>query len=170
MLLSNARLVRVFHCCMANPKMNYVSAEGLEKLRAELVHLKKVSRRELADRIEAAKALGDLSENAEYHEAKDELSMIESRIVQIQDILNNFTIIEEGVHDAIIRIGSTLEVESNGKKRTYTIVGANEADPINGKISNESPIGSAFLGHAKGETLLIETPIGPTEYTIVNVM
>ena len=149
--------------------MHYVSAEGLSKLQAEFVFLKKTRRRELADKIEAAKALGDLSENAEYHEAKDELAMIEGRISTIADMFNNYTVIEEGAKGGVVRIGSMLEVEVNGKKRMFTIVGASEADPLNGKISNESPIGEALLGHKDGEDVSVETPGGQTIYRILKV-
>jgi transcription elongation factor GreA len=150
-------------------KIAYMSAEGLEKAKAELVHLKTVRRRELADRIEAAKALGDLSENAEYHEAKDELAFAEGRISQIEDILKNVSVIETGSTGGQVRIGSAVEVEVNGKKKTYTIVGSNEADPVAGYISNESPLGNAFLGHKVGESVEVQTPGGSMNYKIVSV-
>ncbi|MEO5927299.1 MAG: transcription elongation factor GreA [Patescibacteria group bacterium] len=152
-------------------KINYMSPEGLENIKKELVNLKTVRRREVASKIEAAKALGDLSENAEYHEAKDELGFIEGRIMQIQEILKNVSVIEEGgVKGGDVRVGSTIAVESAGKKKEFTIVGSNEADPLSGKISNESPLGSAFLGHKKGDKLSVTTPAGTQSFTIVDVM
>lgn len=150
-------------------KITYVSPEGLEKLKVELAQLKNVRRRELAEKISAAKALGDLSENAEYHEAKDELGFVEGRISQITEMLKNVEIIEEGSTGGVAGIGSTVEIEVNGKKKTYKIVGSNEADPVKGRISNESPLGNAFIGHRTGDVVEVETPAGKTAYTILNV-
>lgn len=149
-------------------EISYMTAEGLEKIKAELVILKTKTRRELAERIDVAKSLGDLSENAEYHEAKDALAFTEGRIRQIEEMLKNISVIEQGGSD-IVRIGSKLEVEANGKKKTYSIVGSNEADPLQGLISNESPMGKAFLGHAKGDEVEVQTPGGAVFYTIVSV-
>ncbi|MFZ2803890.1 MAG: transcription elongation factor GreA [Patescibacteria group bacterium] len=150
-------------------KITYISPEGLEKLQAELKYLKTVRRRELAERIDAAKSLGDLSENAEYHEAKDELAFAEGRVQQIQEMLKNVSLIESGQTGGVVRIGTAVEVEVNGKKKTYTIVGSNEADPVAGYISNESPLGETFLGHKVGDTVEVETPAGLTSYKIVSV-
>jgi transcription elongation factor GreA len=151
-------------------KINYLSPEGLEKIKLELQNLKTVRRREVAGKIETAKALGDLSENAEYHEAKDELAFIEGRIMEIENILKNFSVIEQNASSDIVRIGSTIEVESNGKKKQFTIVGSNEADPTEGKISNESPLGNAFLDHAPGENVSVSTPAGMQQYKIVRIL
>lgn len=150
-------------------KINYISKEGLEKLKIELHELKTVKRRELADRIEAAKALGDLSENAEYHEAKDNLAFVEGRIMQIEDTLKNISIIEASSVGGTIRVGSSVVVELNGKDRTYKIVGSNEADPATGLISNESPLGNAFLGHAIGDRVEVSTPGGTMIYLIKSI-
>jgi transcription elongation factor GreA len=150
-------------------KIHYVSSEGHEKLKQELQELKTVRRREVAAKIEAAKALGDLSENAEYHEAKDELGFIEGRILEIENILKNVSLIEEGASEGMIRIGSHIVVEVAGKRREYMIVGSNEADPLQGKISNESPLGNAFLGHAVGDRVSVTTPGGTQTYTIVEI-
>ncbi|MEK7115817.1 MAG: transcription elongation factor GreA [Patescibacteria group bacterium] len=149
--------------------VTYVSAEGLAKLKAELEVLKYTRRRELADRIDAAKALGDLSENAEYHEAKEDLGFVEGRIAQIESMLKNFEIIAEGSTGEVVGVGSTVEVEINGKKKTYKIVGSNEADPVAGLISNESPLGNAFIGHQKGDEVIVEIPAGKTTYVILGV-
>lgn len=151
-------------------KVTYISQDGLEKLKAELTHLKTVRRKELAERIASAKALGDLSENAEYHEAKDELGFVEGRISQIEDMLKNVSIIEEGVAGGVVRIGSTVTAEIGGKTKTYKIVGSNEADPVSGRISNESPLGNAFLGCRSGETVEVATPAGTAAYKIISVM
>ncbi|PIP60486.1 transcription elongation factor GreA [Candidatus Uhrbacteria bacterium CG22_combo_CG10-13_8_21_14_all_47_17] len=151
-------------------QVQYMSAAGLERLKQELHELKTVKRRELADRIETAKALGDLSENAEYHEAKDALSFVEGRIHEIEDILKNVAVIEEETGAVgIIRIGSTVVVEVNGKEKTYSIVGSNEADPLQGLVSNESPIGSALLGKKEDDIAEVEAPAGRIIYKIKKV-
>jgi transcription elongation factor GreA len=149
-------------------KVQYMSPEGLEKLKQELHELKTVRRRESAAKIENAKALGDLSENAEYHEAKDELAFIEGRVQEIEQILKNVSLIETG-SSTTVRVGSTIEVEASGKRKNYKIVGSSEADPIQGMISNESPLGSAFLGHNKGDEVEVTTPAGIQTYKIVSV-
>lgn len=151
-------------------KVHYVTAEGLEKLKAELHDLKTVKRHETAERVDAARSLGDLSENAEYQEAKQQLSWIEGRVLQIQEMLKNVSVIEEerGA-SGVVNIGSTVVVESGGKKKEFQIVGSNEADPAAGRISNESPTGSSFLGHKKGDAVSVTTPGGTTTYTIVGV-
>lgn len=151
-------------------KIHYVTAEGLEKLKAELQELKTVKRRETAERVDAARSLGDLSENAEYQEAKQQLGMIESRILQLNEMLKNVSVIEdERGTSGVVTIGSTVVVESSGKNKEFQIVGSNEADPAAGRISNESPIGNAFLGHKKGDAVSVATPGGTTTYTIVGV-
>lgn len=148
----------------------YITQEGLDKLRAELVDLKKVQRPEMISRLEAAKALGDLSENAEYHEAKDTLAFIEGHIREVEMKLNDFQIIEDSAHaGGSIGIGSTIVVEVKDKEKTYQIVGSSEADPAGGRISNESPLGSAFLGHKKGDVVSVQTPAGDVNYTILEV-
>lgn len=150
--------------------VHYVSAEGLARLEQELHDLKNVGRREAAARIEAAKALGDLSENAEYHEAKEAMALIEGRIMELENIIKDAAVIEEQVGvKGVVSVGSTVKVSVNGKEKTYMIVGSNEADPLTGKISNESPIGSALLGAKVGEKIEVETPAGMNIYQIVHV-
>lgn len=147
----------------------YVSAEGLEKLKKELVELKTTVRKEIAVRIESAKALGDLSENAEYHEAKDAQSQNETRIAELEDLIREAVIISENHRTDVVDIGSTVKV-SNGKAEiSYTIVGSEEADPSGGKISNESPLGRAFLGKKKGETVDVKVPSGTQTFTIKDI-
>lgn len=150
-------------------KIAYVTAEGLEKLKAELTYLKMTRRREIAERIDAAKSLGDLSENAEYHEAKDALAFVEGRIREIEDMLKNYSVIPSEQTGDSVHIGSNVELEVRGVKKNYKIVGANEANPIEGLISNESPLGSAFIGRKVGEVVDIETPGGSTSYRILSI-
>lgn len=147
----------------------YLTPEGLKKIETELEDLKKHRRPEAIGRLESAKALGDLSENAEYHEAKDELSFVEGRIRELEDTLNNMVMIEETKQSGIVEVGSTIDVEKDGKTKTYQIVGSSEADPAGGRISNESPLGASFLGHKKGDVVPVETPGGTSEFTIVAV-
>lgn len=148
----------------------YVSAEFLEKLKAELIDLKKNKRREVAARIEQAKALGDLSENAEYHEAKDELGFVEGRILEIDDLLKNAVVIEHEAEDGTnVRVGSTVKVRIHGTEKDYEIVGSNEADPLSGKISNESPIGQALIGARVGDEVNVKTPSGSTMYEVLEI-
>jgi transcription elongation factor GreA len=151
-------------------KPYYISAEALEKLKAELEHLKKFKRREVADKIQAAIQLGDLSENAEYHDAKDELGMLEGRISTIDDQIKNAVIIEEGKgkRDAI-EIGCSVELEVDGQQLKYTIVGPNEADPAQGYISNETPLAEALMSHKAGEQVEFEAPSGTKIYKIISV-
>jgi len=145
----------------------YLSPEGLEKLKNELNDLKTTVRRDVAGRIESAKSLGDLSENAEYQEAKDAQSQNEARIVELEDILRDAVLISAKHRTDVVDIGSTVEVESDSAGRiNYTIVGSEEADPINGKISNESPLGSAFLGKKIGDKVDVRIPAGTHQFTI----
>lgn len=149
----------------------YFSKEGLEKLKQELEQRTDVLRPEIANRIKEAKELGDLSENAEYAEAKEAQSLNEGRIEEIKQVLDNAVIIEEQKKGGVIAVGSKVKVKSdkNGTQE-YTIVGAAESNPLKGFISNESPLGSAFLGHKKGDEVKANTPKGSVEYKIVDVM
>lgn len=148
---------------------HYFSQEGLEKLKVELKELKSVRVREVSGRIEAAKALGDLKENAEYSSAKDEMSFVQGRIREIEEILKDVQIIQESSDGGKARIGSTVEVESRNGKRSYKIVGSAEADPTNGLISNESPMGRAFLNQSAGDEVDVQTPGGVMTYTVIKV-
>ncbi|HNU81485.1 MAG TPA: transcription elongation factor GreA [bacterium] len=146
-----------------------ITQEGYDKLQDELNYLSLIKRREIAERIERAKDLGDLSENAEYSEAKDAQALNEGRILEITNILKNVTVVNnEGGHEDVT-MGSCVTVKCDGKEKKYTIVSFNEADPINGKISNESPLGVAFLGKKKGAIVQVETPRGIVEYKIVKI-
>lgn len=141
----------------------YISAEGLEKLKQELEELKTVKRREIAERLETAKALGDLAENAEYHQAKEVQSLNEAKIQELEEVLREAVVIRKPTQAHTVQIGSTIEVESSHGRETFTIVGSEEADPLGGKISNESPMGRAFLGRAAGETVSLKTPGGSND-------
>lgn len=147
----------------------YISKEGLEKLKEELHFLKSEKSREIADRIEKAKELGDLSENAEYTQAKEDMSFTQGRILELQDLINRAVVIEEKAHGDTVAIGSTVQVKFDDKEKTFTIVGSNESDPLKGKISNESPLGMALLGKKVGEVAEVKVPSGMVRYTIVSV-
>lgn len=145
-----------------------LTPEGAEKLRIELEYLKKERRNEISERIKSAKEYGDLSENAEYHEAKEEQAFIEGRILEVEQILKIADIVETQKASEV-SVGSTVHLERNGAKVIYHIVGATESDPLNGKISLESPLGQALLGKKRGDSAQIETPNGTVVYTVTEV-
>ncbi len=147
-------------------KAYQITAQGRAELEAELGELK--SRRgDIAEKIAEARDYGDLTENAEYDSAREEQGLVETRIAEIEDILMNAEEIKAKKSDKV-QLGSTVEIK-NGKTTTYHIVGPVEADPLNGKISNESPLGMALLGKTVGEKASITTPKGDTTYTIVSI-
>ncbi len=148
----------------------YLTQEKFDNLKIEHKDLQENKTLELAAKIDEARQNGDLSENAEYHQAREELAWVQGRIIEIQAILDNSEIITTGeTKDGIIALGSTITVEVKGKERDLTIVGAQEADPMNGKISNLSPLGTAFLGKKKGNKISVEVPVGIIEYKIKEV-
>lgn len=146
-----------------------VTPAGLKKYQDELNILKNVKRREIAERVQAAKEQGDLSENAEYAAAKDEQAYVEGRIEELEQILKTVKVVASGKGSKSVTIGSKVTVDFAGNKIDYEIVGANEADPAAGKISNESAVGRALLGKQKDETVTVETPGGKAVYKIVKV-
>ena len=153
-------------------KQIYVSKEGFEKLQNELEHLKTVKRVEVAEAIKKARAYGDLSENSEYDEAKNDQAMVEARIADIESMLKNVKIIDQDeLTTELIHIGSKVQVKDVefDEVCTYQIVGSSEADPSNGRISDESPVGKGLLGHKVGETVEIETPAGVMQYEILGI-
>ena len=154
---------------MPDEKQTFITEEGLEKLKQELDYLKNIKRKEVAERIAAAKELGDLSENAEYSEAKDEQSFIESRIIELESIVRSVKIIKKNRRTSVVQVGSNIEVENNGKTMKYSIVWSNEADPANGMISNESPLGKAFLGRKIGEEAEAIAPKGKIKFKILKI-
>jgi transcription elongation factor GreA len=147
----------------------YFTKERLEALKEELADLKTRRRIEVGERLKRAKELGDLSENSEYFEAREEQAQVETRIGELEDMIKNAEIIEKSTSTSAVSIGSTLEVEKNGQRRKFTIVGSNEAKPEAGLISNESPLGKAFLGKKVSDKVMVTTPAGKAEYTIISI-
>ncbi|OJI08934.1 MAG: transcription elongation factor GreA [Candidatus Vogelbacteria bacterium CG22_combo_CG10-13_8_21_14_all_37_9] len=154
---------------MDNTKQ-YLSQEKYEELRQELANLKMVERKEVAETLEFAKSLGDLSENAEYHEARDKQVDIEDRILAIEEILKNGVIVSNKHHGGKIQIGSTVVLKKAGESAVeYTIVGSEEADIQAGKISHQSPIGEALIGLEKGSEVTVNAPRGSIVYSVVDI-
>jgi transcription elongation factor GreA len=149
----------------------YVTPEGLKQINEELEQLKTVRREEVSQKLEAAIRQGDLKENADYHDAKEEQGFIEARIRQLEDSLRRAKLIENNGPSGIVRIGSTVTVSEAGTddEEIYSIVGAHEADPANGRISNESPIGSALIGAREGQTVSVQTPAGLIDFQVLNI-
>lgn len=142
-------------------KESYISPEGLEKIKQELESLKAIERPDVIERIARARELGDLSENAEYHDAREKQSFIEGRILELEALIRNAVVIEAQKKSLTIGLGSTVHATcDNGQKIKYTIVGHSEADPASGRISNESPLGMAFIGKAVGHEFEITIPAG----------
>ncbi len=152
-----------------NNKPGYLTRDGLEKLRAELDQLVNVRRAEVAARIHDAKEHGDLAENAEYEDAKNEQAFVEGRIQTLESLIRNAVLIDEHHTSDHVQIGSTVVVESLDGKETFHIVGSAEADPGSGRISNESPVGRALLGHRKGDKVVVHVPSGDFTYAIVSI-
>ena len=149
-----------------------LTEEGLHNLEQELEELKTVKRKEIADKIKVALSFGDLSENSEYDEAKNEQAMMESRIATIEAMLKNVRIIDEDeLSTELIHVGSKIKVrdEEFDEVCDYRIVGSNEADPLEGRISDESPVGKGLLGHKVGERVEIETPAGVVVYEVLEI-
>ncbi len=148
-------------------KQYQITLEGKKELEAELAELK--SRRgEVADKISEARDFGDLSENAEYDAAREEQGLLETRIAEIEEIVNNADIIKASSRSAV-GLGSKVELKTGAKKVQYTVVGPVEANPLEGKISNESPIGMALYGKKEGDKVTIATPKGDITYTVISV-
>lgn len=150
-------------------RQTFITAEGLKKLADELKTLKTVKRRDIAQRIQEAKELGDLSENAEYVEAKNEQAFVEGRISELESTLKNAVIIKDEKNSETVRVGSTVEVKIDEKNQKYEIVGSNESDPANGRISNESPIGQSLVSHKVGDTVEWNTPRGKRTLRILGI-
>ncbi|MGQ0572211.1 MAG: transcription elongation factor GreA [Armatimonadota bacterium] len=153
-------------------KETILTESGLRKLEEELDHLKGTRRKEIAERIKQAKEFGDLSENAEYDDAKNEQAFVEGRILQIDQMLRNARVIDnEAVSSDTVSVGSTVRLRdaAAGDETSYTIVGSAEADPMRDRISNESPVGQALIGRKKGEIVTIRVPAGTLKYTILEI-
>lgn len=147
----------------------YLTQERLEELKAELDNLKNTRRAEVADRLKRAKELGDLSENSEYIEAREEQAHVEARIFELEEMVKNARVIQRPVNADKVQMGSIVEVERGGNNFKFTIVGSNEARPEAGLISNESPLGRAFFGRKAGEEVKVKTPAGEAAYKIVKI-
>jgi len=157
---------------MVNDKEVILTLDGLAKLEKELEHLKTVRRREVAERIKQALEFGDISENSEYEDAKNEQGFIEGRILSIEKMLRNARIIDESEeHTGVVTVGSTVKlVEVNGgTEAEYTIVGSAEANPLQSKISNESPVGRSLMGQKVGSVVNVNVPMGTIQYKIIGV-
>ncbi len=152
-----------------NNKTTYISKDGLEKLRVELDEMLAVRRPEIAQRIHDAKEHGDLSENAEYEDAKNEQAFVEGRIQALEAMIKNATIIDEHGSTDHVQIGSTVTVTIEGESETFMIVGSAEAKPAEHRISNESPVGRALLGRKKGDKVIVKVPAGDFAYTITDI-
>jgi transcription elongation factor GreA len=155
---------------MMNQSGDYITEEKRIALLAELKDLKGPKRREILDTLEYAKSLGDLSENAEYHQAREDQGKLEERIVKIEKILQSSQTVKGGGGD-VVEVGSKVEVQKVGSKeiKNYVIVGSEEADMKLGKISNHSPVGVALFGKKKGDNISFKTPVGVVNYKIINV-
>jgi len=149
----------------------FLTKAGLKKIQAELEQLKTTGRKELAARLADAISYGDLSENAEYDEAKNQQAFTEGRILELEEQIKNAEIIEESKNKGVAQIGSTVKLQRKGDQEAheYTIVGSTEADPMMRRISNESPVGNAVLGKKAKDTVEIKAPGGTFEYSILSV-
>lgn len=157
---------------MAEEKQNYMTEEGKNKLEEELNFLKIDRRTEIVERIKVARSFGDLSENSEYDAAKDEQAFVEGRIGQIENMLKTAIMIEEDKSNNFeVALGKSVTFKElpDGEKEMYTIVGSAESDPLEGKISNDSPMAQSLLGRRVGETVMVNTPGGEIEVEIIEV-
>jgi transcription elongation factor GreA len=152
-----------------NDKELVLTKEGLQKLEEELDDLKTVHRREVGERIRQAKEFGDISENAEYEDAKQEQAFVEGRILKVEAMIRNARIIDASEYDQNeVHLGASVRVKDmkSGLSHEFTIVGSTEADPVNQRLSNESPLGSALMGRKKGDSVDFNTPRGMSTYKI----
>lgn len=147
----------------------HLTKEGLEELKKELECLKKEGRQEIAERLKRAKEYGDLSENSEYSDAKESQAKLEGRIFELEEIIRNAVLIKKSVRKDKVSIGSTIEVQKGSKMFKYTIVGSREARPEANLISNESPLGKAFIERKIGDKVEINTPNGKVDYRIIKI-
>lgn len=150
-------------------KAVYLTAIGLKSLQEEYDLLVNDKRHSIAQRIQKAREYGDLSENAEYAEAKDEQSFIEGRIIELEQILSNVTVIQQTDVGGAVQIGSKVKIHLNGRDDEYMIVGAQEANPREKRISHESPLGQALIGKKVGETAEVDAPVGKLSYKVIAV-
>ncbi|TAN32959.1 transcription elongation factor GreA [Patescibacteria group bacterium] len=155
---------------MTDEKVHYLTPQGLDALKKEYDELKNIKIPEIANRIDEAKQQGDLSENAEYHQAKEDMAWAQGRLMEVRYVLDRAQVMEPGSKKSeVVNVGSTVKTKVNGNERQYTIVGPQEADPLAGKISNESPLGAAFLGAKAGDKVAVRTPAGEQIYKIIEI-
>lgn len=156
---------------MAEEKETLLTAEGLKKLEEELAHFKSVRRIEVAQRIKTAIEYGDISENSEYDDAKNEQAFIEGHIIELENKINTAKIIDEKTRTSAVSVGSKVKLldTAYNEEIEYVIVGSSEADPFNNRISNESPVGSAILGKKQGDSVEVNTPDGPVTFKILSI-
>ncbi|AKA71371.1 transcription elongation factor GreA [Clostridium scatologenes] len=158
---------------MSEAKKKYIMTyEGVKKLENELEYLKTVKRKEITEKIKVALSFGDLSENSEYDEAKNEQAFVEGRIIQLENMLKNATIVDESeIPLDVVSVGSIVKVKDYefDEEVEYTIVGSAEADPMNNKISNESPVGSGLVGKKIGDIIEVQVPDGVSKYEILGI-
>lgn len=156
---------------MANEQKYKMSQERLDALKEELEYLQTVREKEVSELIKEARSFGDLSENSEYDEAKLEQGKLYSKIAEIKNLIDNAEVIERVIIEGTIALGSTVTVMDveEGTEEKYTIVGSQEADPMKGRISDDSPFGKGLVGHKVGETVTIEAPAGELKFRIVNI-
>jgi len=147
----------------------YITQEGLEKLKKELEYLKTVKRKEISERLEKSISFGDLTENSEYHETKEAQGFLEGRILELEDLIKNAVVAIEEPKNQFAQVGSTVLVKAGDDTQEFKIVGAEEADPIAGKISADSPLGKALINQPKGVVVEISTPSGRMQYKIVKI-
>ena len=153
-------------------KQTIITDEGLRRLEEELEDLKTAKRKEIAEKIKVALSFGDLSENSEYDEAKNEQAIIEGRIAEIENQLKNVRVLDESeLNTEVVHVGSKIRIRETGttQEETYKIVGSTEADPINGRISDESPVGKSMLGHSVGDVVEVLIPSGAVSYELIEI-
>lgn len=153
---------------MSENKKIYLTKEGLEELKIELKELIDEKRQEVAKRIKEARDMGDLSENAEYQAAKEEQGLVEGRITELESIIKR-SAVAKGNSNGEVAVGNKVTIHIDGDKETFHLVGAPEANPKEGKISHESPLGSMLIGKKKGDTFEVEAPVGKLTYKIIKV-
>ncbi len=152
------------------PEATYLTQEGMDRLKEELEQLKGPRRTDLAKRLRSAIQMGDLSENADYHKAKEDQAFLEGRIQEIEYVLRSAVVIEKSTRMDVVGLGNHITVrEGDSPPETYHLVGAKEADPRNGKISNESPLGRALTERTVGEVVEVDTPSGKLRFTIMSI-
>lgn len=162
-------LVRLSLLNILTSMEEYITREGLEKLKKELEYLKIAKRKEIAERLEKCLAFGDLTENAEYHETKEEQAFIEGRILELEELVRNAVVASDRKDKMYAQVGSTVLVAAGSVKEEFKIVGAEEANPLEGKISVNSPLGMAFLNQQKGAVVKVKTPKGISQYKILKI-